>query len=192
MRRPIIIAAALFCAGTAHAQIIDEARIGAALHAIDPNGGEPAVEGGADISGEVLFASPGVFRYILSPRPYVHGSLNTRGDTSFYGAGLAWEQHFLGRFFGEIDFGVARHDGVIEPPPPGDPAYESIVEHHALLGSRYLFRVVAGAGVKIDERWRAQVFFEHLSNGQILGDGPHNQGLDNIGVRVGYRFGNNP
>ncbi len=29
--------------------------------------------------------------------------------------------------------------------------------------------------------------YEHLSHGQILGDG-RNQGLDNIGLRVSYSF----
>ncbi len=190
MRFFMAVAGLLFLASAAKADIIDEARLGAAIHALDFNGGEPAVEDGVNISGEILFASPGVFRYILSPRPFVHGSLNTVGDTSFYGAGLAWEQHFLGdRFMGEIDFGIARHDGVLEPPPLGDPRRDAVIADHALLGSRYLFRVAVAGGVKLGERWRAQVFYEHLSNGQILGDGPHNQGLDNLGVRLGYRFG---
>jgi lipid A 3-O-deacylase len=30
--------------------------------------------------------------------------------------------------------------------------------------------------------------FQHLSHGQILGDG-RNQGVDQIGIRLGYQFG---
>ncbi len=186
----ITVAAAAVVPNAACAEIIDEARIGAAAHALDLNGGPPAVESGVNVSGEILFASPDFSKYILSPRPYVHGSLNTKGDTNFYGLGLAWEQHFLGdRFVGEIDFGVARHDGVVNPPPEGDPARDDILATRALLGSRYLFRVAIGAGVKLDDHWRAQLFYEHLSNGRVLGDSPHNQGLDNLGIRIGYRFG---
>ena len=180
------------CAGANDGSIISEARLGVAAHGLDFNGGEGAPEGGANVSAEILFKSPKIFRYILEPRPFVHGSLNTQGDTSFYGVGLAWEQHvFRDRFFGEVDLGVARHDGVIDLPPPGDPRFEDIAGNRALLGARYLFRASIGAGYKLSDRWRAQIFYEHLSNGQILnGDATdRNQGLDNIGVRIGYRFG---
>jgi len=172
--------------------VFSEARIGLAAHGLDLNGGEPSPEGGVNVSAELLFKSPGVFRYILQPRPFVHGSLNSRGDTSFYGVGLAWEQHvFQDRAFGEIDFGVARHDGVIDLPPPDDPAFAETAASRNLLGARYLFRVSVGVGYRISERWRVQAFYEHLSNGQILnGDSTdRNQGLDNVGVRIGYRFG---
>ena len=172
--------------------IISEARLGGAVHGIDFNGGENAPEGGANVSAELLFKSPKIFRYILEPRPFVHGSLNTRGDTSFYGVGLAWEQHVLqDRFFGEFDFGLARHDGIIDLPPPDDPAFADIAANRNLLGARDLFRVSFGVGYNITDRWRVQAFYEHLSNGQILNgeSTDRNQGLDNVGLKIGYRFG---
>lgn len=172
--------------------IVSEARLGVAAHGLDLNGGEDAPEGGVNVSGEIVFVSPGFLRYLLAPRPFVHGSLNSRGDTSFYGVGLAWEQHvFQDRAFGEIDFGVARHDGIIDRPPPDDPAFADVSANRSLLGARYLFRVSLGVGYKLSDRWRAQVFYEHLSNGQILNGErtDRNQGLDNVGLRIGYRFG---
>jgi lipid A 3-O-deacylase len=37
------------------------------------------------------------------------------------------------------------------------------------------------------ENWGLQLQYDHLSHGQILGNG-RNQGLDNIGVRVYWQF----
>lgn len=169
---------------------LSEARLGAALHSIDLNGGDPAVEDGADISIEALFVSPKPLRHILSPRPYVGASFNTAGDTDFFGFGLAWEQRFAReRFFVEGDFGLAWHNGVIDLPPEDDPRYDEIEANNILFGSRTLFRLSFGVGVRLSPRWRAQAFYQHLSNGQIFGDTDRNQGLDSVGLRLGYRFG---
>ena len=189
---PSSAAAGTGAAGTERGGVVSEARLGLAAHGLDLNGGEDAPEGGANVSAELLFTSPKIFRYILQPRPFVHGSLNTRGDTSFYGLGLAWEQHvFQDRAFGEFDFGVVRHDGIIDLPPADDPAFMDIAENRNLLGARYLFRISIGVGYKLSDRWRVQAFYEHLSNGLLLNgeSTDRNQGLDNVGVRIGYRFG---
>lgn len=192
--RSLVLAAgaaalSVFC-GPVHADILSEARLGVAAHGLDFNGGDPAVEDGADVSLELLFTSPKPLRYILSPRPYIGGSLNTGGDTDFFSFGLVWQQHVLrDRIFFEADFGLARHNGVLDLPPPGDPARDDIAANNTLFGSRMLFRGALGAGVRITPRWNAQVFYEHLSNAQIFGEGDRNQGLDNVGVRLGYRFG---
>ena len=177
-------------AGARPARILDEARLGVAAHALDFNGGAPSPEGGADISAELAFASPRVLTLLLAPRPIAFVSVNTRGDTSFYGAGLAWRQNFVRDvLFVEGAFGLARHDGVVDLPPVGDPDRERISETRALLGSRWLFRGSLGVGARLSPRWSAQVFYEHLSNGQILnGASDRNQGLDNIGLKFGRRF----
>lgn len=175
----------------AQAGLFDEARLGVAVHNVDLNGGDPTVEDGADISVEALFTSPKPLRVIFSPRPYVLGSFNTAGDTDFWSAGLNWRQDFLrDQLFVDASFGLARHNGVIDLPPEGDPDRERIEADNILFGSRYLFRGALGLGVKLSSAWRAQVFYEHLSNGEILnGSSDRNQGLDNFGVKIGYSFG---
>lgn len=189
----VLAAAAAWPRAAAGADILSEARLGAAAHAVDFNGGDPTAEGGADISIEALFASPKPLRHILSPRPYVGASFNTNGGTDFWHVGLAWEQHVArDRLFVEADLGFARHNGEIDLPPPDDPRYEDILEHNILFGSRMLFRAEFGVGVRLSRRWRMQAFYEHLSNGGLFGDTDRNQGLDNVGMRVGYRFGENP
>ena len=47
-------------------------------------------EGGVDVAAGVRFGGFVALSAIGSPEPYIVGLLNTRGDTSFAGAGVAW------------------------------------------------------------------------------------------------------
>jgi lipid A 3-O-deacylase len=40
-------------------------------------------------------------------------------------------------------------------------------------------------GYRFDERQSMSVYFEHMSNGNLA---DHNETLDSIGIRYGYRF----
>ena len=81
------------------------------------------------------------------------------------------------------------HDGATENPyPGGSQANVDFAEENVLLGSEDLFRTSIGLTRDFAGPWEAQLFFEHLSHGQILGDG-HNQGIDQLGIRFGYQFG---
>jgi hypothetical protein len=40
-------------------------------------------------------------------------------------------------------------------------------------------------GYRFDERQSMSVYFEHMSNGNLA---DHNEALDSIGIRYGYRF----
>ncbi len=177
--------------GAANADILSEARLGIMQENIcvldcDNANKEP----GQNISAELLFASPGFLDLIWSPRPYVMGSVNTQGDTSFGGAGLHWSFQFADKWAFEPSVGYVIHDGELSSPfPQGDPRGDAFTEEHVLLGSRDLFRTTFGLHYQIDETWGAELMYEHLSHGQILGNG-RNQGLDNIGIRVSYAFDN--
>ena len=84
--------------------------------------------------------------------------------------------------------GYVLHDGELNSPfPQGSPEGDAFTEDHVLLGSRDLFRTTFGLHYDINEAWGAELLYEHLSHGQILGNG-RNQGLDNIGVRISYKF----
>ncbi|NWG45298.1 MAG: acyloxyacyl hydrolase [Alphaproteobacteria bacterium] len=54
-----------------------------------------------------------------------------------------------------------------------------------LLGCRVLARASLGLGYRVSERVIVQLHYDHVSNG---GTCTNNQGLDNTGVRVGFRF----
>lgn len=146
-------------------------------------------EDGPNIEMQVSFDSPGFLRWAGSPQPYIMASINTAGDTSFGGFGLEWRWDFAEGWALEPGFGYVVHDGEIENPfPSGSPAAADWAEEHVQYGSEDLFRTSIGLTRDFAGPWEGQLFFEHLSHGQVLGNG-RNQGVDQIGIRFGYQFG---
>jgi lipid A 3-O-deacylase len=177
-------------AGSAISTELEEARLNVLVHDVNlTSNGAGGKEGGADIQGELVFSSPGFLSWAGSPRPYLNGSLNTSGETNFGGAGLAWQQNFTSAVYGEFGLGLVIHDGVVRlPTDPADPRRIRLDATRVVLGSRVLFRPTFVLGLHLTEQWDAAVMFEHLSHGQILASG-RNEGLDNLGVRLSYKFG---
>ncbi|KJS37257.1 MAG: hypothetical protein VR74_09345 [Hyphomonas sp. BRH_c22] len=190
-RTGLSLLAVFAMAGTAFADILDEARIGVMQHNVcvtDCNNADK--EDGPNISAELVFSSPDFLSVVLAPRPYVMGSLNTSGNTSYGAAGLIWNFSLTERLSFEPGVGYALHDGALHSPfPQGDPQGDAFTSNHVLLGSKDLFRTSLALNYAISDRWGAQALYEHLSHGQILGNG-RNQGLDNVGLRVTYALGN--
>lgn len=189
-RAALLIASAAALSASASAQVIDEVRLGVMAHnlcVLDCDNADK--EDGPNINGEIVFSSPDFLNLIWSPRPYVMGSVNTAGDTSFGGAGLHWNWDFAEGWSLEPGVGYVVHDGELDFPfPQGDPRNNPISESKVFLGSRDLFRTSLSLNRDLAGPWGVQLMYEHLSHGQILGNG-RNQGLDNIGVRVSYAFG---
>lgn len=193
-RCALIAAAAVLAAGPAAAFDrllgLDELRLGVLKHDIDTfNESSGGFEDGVNVAAEVVFKSPGAFRYILSPRPYGIFSWNSAGDTNFGGGGLVWATPaWRDRLFFEGGVGYVLHDGVVElPEDPASPVRNRLAFTRVTFGSRDLFRTHLAAGVRLTDRLDAAVVFEHLSHGQIIGE-DSNQGLDNAGLRLSYRL----
>lgn len=169
---------------------VDEIHVGVMQHnicVIDCKNADK--EDGPNIEFQVSFDSPGFLSWAGSPQPYIMASVNTAGDTSFGGVGLEWRWNFAEGWALEPGVGYVVHDGNLENPfPSGSQAAADWAEEHVQLGSEDLFRTSLGLTRDFQGPWEAQLFFEHLSHGQILGDG-RNQGLDQIGIRFGYQFG---
>lgn len=136
------------------------------------------IEDGLDIGAEVLFTSPEFLDFIGSPRPYASIGISTAGDTNHAAAGLSWEYDFESGIYGGGFLGLAYQDGYINNAP----------EDRLRLGSPILFHFGADLGYRIDGHWGIALFWEHMSNGSILGNATANEGMDNIGIRIGYRF----
>ena len=174
----------------ASAQLIEGARIGVAQHNIcvlDCDNADK--EDGPSVTGELVFAAPDVFRYALSPRPYLTASVNTAGNTSYGGVGLLWNWDFAEGWSFEPSLGYVYHDGALASPfPQGDPRSDAFSDVHVLFGSKDLFRTGLAINRDFGENWGLQLQYDHLSHGQILGNG-RNQGLDNIGLRAYWKFG---
>lgn len=181
--------AALLGAPAAQAGI-DEIHVGVMQHNICViNCKNADKEDGPNIELQLSFDSPSFLSWAGSPQPYVMVSANTAGDTSFGGVGLEWRWDFAENWAIEPGVGYVIHDGEIENPyPSGSPQAAAFAAEHVQYGSRDLFRTSIGITRDFEGPWEGQLFYEHLSHGQILGTG-RNQGVDQIGIRFGYQLG---
>lgn len=152
---------------------VDEIRLGLSVHDISFLG--HGKEDGVDVVGEALFQSPAFLAELWAPRPHLGVAVNTVGDTSQAYAGLTWSFTPLERMFVEFSLGGAVHDGKLN----------GAGTDRKQLGSRVLFRESLALGFRIDDRNSVMVVFDHESNANLA---DHNEGLNNLGVRWGYRF----
>jgi hypothetical protein len=113
---------------------------------------------------------------IGAPSPYIFGSVNTKGDTSFVAAGLSWK---IGKtVYLRPAIGLALHDGPI--PRVG------LNGRRTDLGSRILFEPEIGLGVAISPRVSLEASWTHISNATLFSG--QNPGIDMIGLRANFAF----
>jgi lipid A 3-O-deacylase len=189
---PAVIAT--IAATKSEARIVDEMRLGVVQHNIRTDHGDLAApkEDGPNVELEFVFKSFQPLKLIGAPRPYVMASANTEGNTSFAAVGLAWRWEFADGWALEPTIGYAVHDGEKDIPLGLTPAQRTAFEaRHQLLGSRDLFRESIALEREIGKRFAVQLYYEHLSHGQILDEG-RNQGLDEAGVKFVFRFSDDP
>lgn len=181
--------AALMLAPSANAGV-DEVHVGVVAHNICITNCKNAnKEDGPNVDFQVSFDSPQFLEWAFSPQPYVMASVNAAGETSFAAVGLEWRWQFAERWALEPGLGYAVHNGETNNPyANGTPEAAAFAEEHVLLGSRDLFRTSLALTYDPAGPWEVGLIYEHLSHGQIIGDG-RNQGLDEAGVRFGYQFG---
>ena len=185
----MLLSGAALAAPVASADVLESVRLGVMDHnirVIDPKNADK--ESGVNINGQINFHSPKFLDFAFSPKPFIMGSVNTDGNTSYGGVGLEWDWEFVDGWHIEPSFGYVLHDGAIDLPyPSGDPRNQAFTDNNVLMGSKDVFRSSLALTLDFSEDWGAQVIYEHLSHGQILGSG-RNQGLDELGVRFVYRF----
>lgn len=149
------------------------------------------IEDGPNLTLGAATPSLGGPAWFFNPRAYVYGSFNTQGLTNFGGAGLEWDADLTDRVSLNLGLGLVYHDGVNDIDPnshPSDPNRIRLATTRALLGNNILFHTTLGLDYEVAENLVVGAYYEHISHGQILAEG-RNQALDNVGVRVGWRFG---
>lgn len=129
---------------------------------------------GVDVNIEALLR-PSLPLFAGTIRPALGASISTRGDTSHAYLGARWQIELPASLFFGLGLGAAVHDGHTLPDSPTRKA----------LGSRVLFHIPAEIGVRLDARNSLSLYFEHTSNAWLA---KHNEGMDRIGLRYGYRF----
>jgi hypothetical protein len=155
-----------------------EVFVGGYAHGVDTPLTLETGERGADLQAGVRFAPIEALGFLGKPAPYLFGSVNTAGETSFVAAGLSWTLG-KGRFYARPGIGVAVHDG---PSLRVNPATGERTD----LGSRVVFEPEFALGIRLDDRWSAEASWVHLSHARIFGG--QNPGLDMIGLRLNYRL----
>jgi hypothetical protein len=188
----LLFTSLLFVTSTANAQVA-EVRVGANIHDIEilGLGSNKEKENSVAINTEIVFEEPEFLKWALSPQPYIGGTYNLEGNTSYGGTGLLWRQNFGEKFYGDFSFGLVIHNGNLEFPRPTTPAEVAIFQEQTAqnieFGSRILFRQQIALGYRFNETYAAEFFIEHLSHGNILSS-RSNEGLDVIGGRFAKRF----
>lgn len=133
-------------------------------------------EGGVDVQAGVRFDE---IEALADVQPYVFGSANLSGDTSFVGAGVSWKAE-IGRLYVRPGVGLVIHDA---PSLRVDPETGMRTD----LGSRVLFEPELAVGVDLDERWSVEASWVHISNARLF-NSEQNPGIDMMGLRVNYRM----
>lgn len=181
-----------FVNSAAQAQVA-EMRVGTNIHDIEilGFGTNKEKENSGAINAEVVFEEPQFLKWALSPQPYIGGTYNLEGNTSYGGGGLLWRQGFGNKFYGDFSFGLVIHNGNLEFDRPTTPAESLIFQEQTRenieFGSRILFRQQVALGYRFNETYSTEFFIEHLSHGRILSS-RSNEGLDVIGGRIAKRF----
>jgi len=153
---------------------LSEVRVGAMLHDQGPFSSHK--EDGVDANLEILFRSPQFLDFLWSPRPVIGGHFHSDGDTHQAYAGLTWDWDIWGDdVFIEFNLGGAYHTGEEET---GDPDRKE-------LGCSVLFHLATDLGYRITENHAVMIHFSHISNADLCDS---NEGLENVGIRYGYRF----
>ena len=157
----------------------DEIAVGYFAHGVGTPFTLDADEGGNDIQVNYRFDPLVALSPVGSPEPYLIGSLNLDGDTSFAGAGVAWKVPLGGSYL-RPGIGLVVHDG---PELKVNPETGERTD----LGSRILFQPEVAIGVPLGPKLAVEGAWVHVSNAQIF-DGDQNPGIDTFGVRAVYKF----
>jgi hypothetical protein len=162
----------LFAASPAKA---DEVFVGLYAHDIDTPFNLRGFNRGTDLHlgwrGDRIRA----LRGIGAPSPYAFVAVNSADDTHYAAAGVSWK--FGGRVYVRPGIGLAVHTGPVSPNRP---------EPREAFGSRVLFEPELAVGVEMSERVSVEASLVHMSNAGVLAR--QNPGIDNLGVRLNYRF----
>ena len=107
-------------------------------------------------------------------------------ESELASGGLVWDHRLVGQVYGSLDVGLGVTNGLIDPRAGPVGAYD--LKHRLLLGSSVLFREAPGIEWRFSPSWSLGAEFVHASNGEILGSHRFNRGINDAGLRLGYRF----
>ena len=186
----LALAAALGAAQTAAAS---EVWVGGYAHGV----GTKQREGGFDTQIGIRSDRIDSLWFIGKPSVHLLGSVNSNVRTDFVAGGFNWPlQIGHSNFFIRPGIGLAYTTGEADVGNAFEPGITAAEKARRIrvtatridFGSNVLFEPELAIGYHISPSLTVEASFVHLSNGQILHSGK-NQGLDDVGARITYRFG---
>ena len=153
-------------------------------------------EGGADLQLGYRTAPIQGLSFIWKPQVHAFVSVNTENTSNFAAVGFDWRIGLGRRLYFRPAIGLAYTDGKTGLPPanapglsPAELARRTELYYTRIdFGSKVLFEPGLALGVDLSDRVAVEATYTHLSNGQIFHQGK-NQGLDDAGVRLVWKFG---
>ncbi len=134
-------------------------------------------EDGVTAHVELRFVSPDILKFIGAPYPHIGADINTSGNTNSVWLGVVWEKQFWKGLFAGFSVGGAYHDGETDK--------NSAPLDRKELGCNPLFRLGINVGWRFNKNHSIDLLMDHISNAKACDT---NEGLENVGVRYGYRF----
>ena len=152
---------------------------------------------GPDYNFELMFNSPGFLRKIWSPKPVLGLTQTSTGGSSLYYGGITWDANISKNWFVAGTTGIAYTNGLRtlqKGAVPGGDQCSDRAEFCAAddpdkkiqFGSKWLHRGAIEVGWNFYGNDTISLMFSHASHGSMLSD--KNQGMDEFGIRYGYRF----
>jgi hypothetical protein len=175
MFRPLPLVAALLLSSAAPAGA-QEVFTGAYVHGVDTPFTFDTGERGPDIELGYRFGRLDALKLVGRPAPYLIASVNTRGDTSFAGAGLSWKIG-KGPLYVRPAVGLVVHDG-----PRLRVGADGL---RTDLGSPVLFEPEIALGTKLSDGLSLEASWVHISGARLF-NSKQNPGIDMMGVRLSF------
>ncbi len=147
------------------------------------------LEGGVTVQGQFVLGEmpekPGKVKF----RPFVTFSANSSGNLLRGGGGVQLNVPVSKKWFLELQTGIVAHDGQLQPVSPEFPEGRRLREDRRLFyGCPALFHLSPAVGRRIGKRAHLSVYYIHASHGGILCSTDINDGIDNVGARIGFEF----
>ena len=137
---------------------------------------------GPDYNFELMFNSPKILKKIWSPKPVVGLTQTSTGGSSLYYGGITWDANITKNWFVAGTTGIAYTNGLTKLPKGQVPTGDKKIQ----FGSKWLHRGAIELGWNFYGNDTISLMFSHVSHGSMLDN--KNHGMDEFGIRYGYRF----
>ena len=137
---------------------------------------------GPDYNFELMFNSPNILKKVWSPKPIIGLTQTSTGGSSLYYGGITWDANISKNWFVTGTTGIAYTNGLKKLPQGQVATGDKKIQ----FGSQWLHRGAIELGWNFYGNDTISLMFSHVSHASMLSD--KNHGMDEFGIRYGYRF----